>query len=290
MTRVYGQWLEDEYIKMAGKEYVSINEIQDYKFSPWKEQVLLDGTDGFQFPPNLQKDDVIKAFVNDLSRNCYFDYSHVDDRFPHLDTYIFNIQTALMQNMTANPANSNYDVRVTGTTNMTSSLMAYAFAAKGHYLDLAEAAQDAKPKIVNASGVEIEPNASDDDTYLGIERFSGTCLVAMERIFFNMAIYGDDLFQNFVPEISGDIGLFFPLSFVKRESVWTQDQVNQVFGQLVTGQKLKWAFFSLLLIFGLGFLTLTVFCGRKTYLLQKELFPASGSLLSPASDFDDREE
>jgi len=38
-----------------------------------------------------------------------------------------------MQNMTENPANENYQVKVTGTTNMTTSLNAWGFAAKGHY-------------------------------------------------------------------------------------------------------------------------------------------------------------
>ena len=51
----------------------------------------LDGSDGFQFSPDLDEDYVLKAFVNDLSRNCYFDYSHTDDRYPHLETYVFNI-------------------------------------------------------------------------------------------------------------------------------------------------------------------------------------------------------
>jgi len=118
---------------MKGKQYTSINNIEEYQYSPWKEPVLLDGTDGMQFSPALKTDDVIAAFVNDLSRNCYFDYDHNDDRYPGLDNYIFNIQYALMQNSTANPANKNYDVLVTGTTNMTSSLNAYGFAGKGHY-------------------------------------------------------------------------------------------------------------------------------------------------------------
>ena len=36
--------------------------------------------------------------------------------------------------MTANPVNENFDVRITGTSNMTSSLNAYGFVSKGHYL------------------------------------------------------------------------------------------------------------------------------------------------------------
>lgn len=87
--------------------------------------------------------------MNDLSRNCYFDYDHNDDRYPGLDNYIFNIQYALMQNYTANPANENFDVRITGSTNMTSSLNAYVFAAKGHYYDMSAEADLSKPLIMD---------------------------------------------------------------------------------------------------------------------------------------------
>jgi len=162
---------------------------------------------------------VIKAFVNDLSRNCYFNYDRTDDTFPHLETYIFNIQPELMQNFTANEANKNYDVRITGTTNMTTSTMAYSFAAKGHYYQMSDAAASSKPLIKNHNGTEILPTEEDDETYLGVERYSGVCLIAMERIFLNMAIYGDALFKDMgIPE---DNGWFFPLTFIKRESTWT---------------------------------------------------------------------
>ncbi len=108
---------------------------------------------------------------------------------------------------------------------MTTSLKAYTFAAKGHYYDLSPEADSARPTLYNKDMEELVPNQDDDDTYLGVERYSGACMVALERIFYNMAIYGDDLFQNFTPENEhfGDIGLFFPQAFVKRESVWTQD-------------------------------------------------------------------
>ena len=222
MTRTYGQWLGQEYIMMKGKQYTSINQIEEFIYSPWEEKVLLDGTDGMQFTPALKTDDVIKAFVNDLNRNCYFDYSHNDDTYPGLDNYYFAIQYALMQNKTANPANENYDVRITGTTNMTTSLNAYGFAAKGHYLQLSEEASSSVPTIVDLDGYAIVADDDNDDTFLGVEPLSGACLVALERIFFNMQLFGDDLFQNnksaAIPE---DFGYFYPLSYVKRESAWT---------------------------------------------------------------------
>ena len=118
---------------MKGAQYTSITQIEEYTYSPWEELVLLDGTDGMQFSPDLSTDDTIAAFVNDLNRNCYFDYSHKDDTYPGLDQYIFQIQYELMVNKTANPANENFDVRITGTSNMTTSLNAYGFVSKGHY-------------------------------------------------------------------------------------------------------------------------------------------------------------
>ena len=93
---------------MKGKQYTSINEIEEYIYSPWEEEVFLDGSDGFQFSPDLSTDSVIKAFVNDLSRNCYFNYQDTSDKYPGLDTYRFFIQEALMLNEDVNPVNKNF--------------------------------------------------------------------------------------------------------------------------------------------------------------------------------------
>ena len=134
MTRQYGQWLGQEYVKMKGARYTSITQIEEYLYSPWEELVLLDGTDGMQFSPDLSTDDTIAAFVHDINRNFYFDYTHSDDTYPGLDLYIFQIQNDLMVNEMVNPANKNFDVKITGTSNITTSLNAYGFVSKGHYL------------------------------------------------------------------------------------------------------------------------------------------------------------
>ena len=92
MTRTYGQWLGQEYIVMKGKQYTSLTKIEDFTYSPWREPVLLDGTDGMQFNPDQKEDEPLRAFVNDLSRNCYFDYSHTDtDTYPGLEKMVFDI-------------------------------------------------------------------------------------------------------------------------------------------------------------------------------------------------------
>ena len=70
---------------MQGTHHTSITQIEEYIYSPWDELVLLDGTDGRQFSPHLSTDDTIAAFVSDLNRNCYYDYSHSDDTYSGLD-------------------------------------------------------------------------------------------------------------------------------------------------------------------------------------------------------------
>ena len=79
--------------------------------------MLLKGTDGSQFSPELSEDDQVSVFVNDLSRNCNFDYSHKDDTYSHVDTMVYKMDLA-------NPANENYSITIDGTTNMTTTFNA----------------------------------------------------------------------------------------------------------------------------------------------------------------------
>ena len=119
--------------------------VESYFKSPWNENVLLHGTDGMQFSPDSSGDTKkINVFVNDLSRNCNFDYSHKDSSFSHIDANVYNMQLA-------NPANENYDT-IDGTTNMTSTFKAHSFATKGHYYKLSQDALSSKPIINGADG------------------------------------------------------------------------------------------------------------------------------------------
>ena len=191
-----------------------------------------------------------------------------------------------MQNETANPANANFNVKITGTTNMTSTLGAYGFAAKGHYYQMSEEAYASKPKIVDKNGQVIPTSEEVDDTYLGVEKYSGACLIAMERIFMNMVFYGDDLFQKFTPEIP-EYGYFFPLFFVNRNSKWTQQQVDNTFKPLAIAMIMKWVLFALLLALGIGFGALMVCYGLKYRKLRKEVYP-DGKGYTPLDNNDNR--
>ena len=135
-------------IMIQKKDYTSINELYNTTFSPWRDEVYLDGTDGMQFQPSLNDDVKLGAFVNDMSRNCYFDYSRDDDRYKHYTTKIYSIEESLMYNYTKSPANKNFDTYVDGTSNMTSTLNAPAFVAKGHYYELSPEVESSKCEIV----------------------------------------------------------------------------------------------------------------------------------------------
>jgi hypothetical protein len=83
-----------------------------------------------------------------------------------------------MLNMTANPSNVVFDVYVDGTSNLTSTLKAPAFASKGHFYQISPEVINSVPHIVNLQNVTILPSASVDETYLGVEQLSGVNVIA----------------------------------------------------------------------------------------------------------------
>ena len=104
------------------------------------------------------------------------------------------MQESFLEGEQTNPANANYEAKLTGTSNLTTVLNAYSFAAKGHYMNLTTDASDSTPTITNSAGLPIEPSLVDDGSFLGVERMTGTCLQTFERFFLNMVVYGDSLF------------------------------------------------------------------------------------------------
>lgn len=130
-------------------------------------------------------------FMPDLNRNVYFTYEQTNDTYANLDTFVYSLDDAVLANSTEN---ANYDIEVAGTSNLTTSLNAWSFAAKGHYYGLSDEASSAKPDIVLSDGVEVVANAVADDTFIGVESMTGVTLILKERLFFNMVVYGDDLF------------------------------------------------------------------------------------------------
>lgn len=73
-TRVYSKWLTHSWVTIVKKKYLNVDKFEYYEHSPWEDEEMLDGTDGLQFSPSLDKADVIGVFMSPLSRNIYFDH------------------------------------------------------------------------------------------------------------------------------------------------------------------------------------------------------------------------
>ena len=218
---------------MNGTQYTSLNAVEDYTFSPWAEQVALNGTDGLQFSLKLSSDDSLFTFAPDLNRNLEFTYKSTNTSYDSVETYMYYLDAACLE---SSEATANFDIVIDGISNLTTTLRASAIAAKGHYYGLSADASYAVPKIVDSTGSVIEASAEYDDTYLGVESYTGVTLISKERLFFNMVLQNDDLFQDFGPSKStskSEYGYFFPLAYRSREMVWSEAQVEDTFGALI---------------------------------------------------------
>ena len=139
--------------------------------------------------------------------------------------------------------------------------------------------------IYYSNGTQITSDADTDDTYIGVEKLTGTRLFSKERIFMNMVYKGGDIVKSSGPE--PEHGHFFPLVFLDRNSKLTQDQVNKDFKPQYVTFVMKWFIFSLLLLLGLISTGLTICYSLKYRKLHKELYPDSveDALLSMTSKY-----
>jgi hypothetical protein len=98
LTRSFAKWLDVDYITLKRKDYNTIYDLVDTCQSPWEKMLPLEGTDGFQFHPNLQEDDRLAVWVNDLGRNGYFSYLNDDtDQYDGLRMMTYQIEDSLMK-------------------------------------------------------------------------------------------------------------------------------------------------------------------------------------------------
>ena len=129
-------------IMMNGTQYATLNTVENYTYSPWAEQVPINGTDGLQFSLKLQTDDTLFTFAPDLNRNLYFTYQATNDSYANLDTYMYYLDAACLE---VSDANANFDIEIGGTSSLTTTLRAPAIAARGHYYGLSDVASSSKP-------------------------------------------------------------------------------------------------------------------------------------------------
>jgi hypothetical protein len=134
-----------------------------------------------------------------------------------------------MQDQWENPDNQKYYTEISGTSNMSTVLLAPVLASKGHYYQFADKYLNKTSILVDSNNTEIAIDPDRDDTYLGIEKISGVNVQARQRLQMNFQIKKDLLFSQLQDEF-----FVVPLVFVKRDSIMTQTQVSSILGDLYT--------------------------------------------------------
>lgn len=150
LTRTYSKWMGQQQVYIKKKDYTSLNQTNDVFFNPWNEPVEVNGTDGNQFHPDVQKDEVLVAFVNNFARTANFVYGDSDLEFysdgfhKSIEMMNFYLDPKLMQNQEKNPDNKKYNTVYDGTINLNTVLSAQAIGTKGHFMEIDDRL---KPKL-----------------------------------------------------------------------------------------------------------------------------------------------
>ena len=268
LTRQYALWQNRKEITIKRKDYKNINSTHDVYQEPWIKSVQVNGTDGNQFHPNVQKDEILAAYVSDFARTATFTYNNsIFDAYEcggsdaiEMMNYLLNEDLMHKENIENKEI---YNTQYDGTVNMNSVLGAQSIATKGHFYQLDDALKNSIPLIKNHSGNVIQTDPNVDETWLGIEKRSGVTLQARQRLQVNFMINGSStdpigLFNLFQDDI------IIPFAFVQRDSIMTNDQVSQILGQLIDANKTKLPI--LFAFIGLGLIiTICGACRFKKY-------------------------
>ena len=81
-----------------------------------------------------------------------------------IEALVYKMSDSLMQ------ISDDFNIKINGTTNMTTIFNANSFAAKGHYHGISSEVQHSQPRITGADGALIFPNEASDDSYVGVEK------------------------------------------------------------------------------------------------------------------------
>ena len=90
----------------------------------------------------------------------------------------FYLDEKEMQNQQKNPANQNYNTVYDGTINLSTVLRADSIGTKGHFYQLDAKLNESVPIIQYPNGTEITTDVNTDETWLGIERYTGVDMQA----------------------------------------------------------------------------------------------------------------
>ncbi|CAD8079287.1 unnamed protein product [Paramecium primaurelia] len=245
-----------KYALIDGLNYLNVkvpyfdgNQTTFKQFNPWNIQVACDlGTDAFSYEPQLPAQGHIGTIITDIVKNIYLDYNETID-FHGLKAYRFRNNKNTFDK---NPDYHNY--KWDGLENMTTIQNAPIMNSPTHFYN-------GDIKLQEMIEVYKHDNLTDrqwasvwDDSYVIYEPYTGVALSALLNLMVSVEYKKDVLFPC-------DNYAILPVMSLMRGANWTSEQVDETFGELKSGLKLRWTLAIIFYVIAFIFLicSMTVF-------------------------------
>jgi len=210
--------------KLVG-EFTQWNNLREIALWNSSEARKLDGTGGYVFHPNVQRHDVLRAFVAELYRSGDFVYSY-DTKVHDINLYHYVVAPYELENASTYSRNYGYSAfGKPGVLNLTAVFPENLpiFVSKPHFLD----ADQSYLQGVNG----LHPIRSIHDSFFEVEPLTGVVLHAAKRLQFNVLLKRDQRFEQLkeIPEST-----MFPWFIATEESVITKLKADEFKAELLT--------------------------------------------------------
>lgn len=206
--------------------------------NPWRDYVVLNGTDALSMNPDVSPKDILWAYLDDLFRTCSFTYNSTKN-FNKLTAHRFVLTQDTIYNSTLNNFNKVFfSDKYNGFGNLTSVFKVPMYASKPYYRDC-DNLFNARPdiKLLNITHQKSEDQDDQDlyyESWIDIEPYTGLVMRAAQKLLISAFIEKDELF-----EIDDK---FVPIYNIFRTGNFTQVATDQVLGDLFVGLTFKQVF------------------------------------------------
>jgi len=130
--------------------------------------------------------------------------------------------------------------------------------------------------MIDSQGNPIVADSKKDDIFLGMEQNSGVNIQARQRVQINFFLQNDLLFGFLQSPY-----YITPLSFIRRESIMTKEQVREILGPLYAAKTARTAGIAVLIVIG-GLLCLLA--GFMLWRWRKVLKAEEGGMLDTSQE------
>eukprot|EP00347_Sterkiella_histriomuscorum_P005750 403355411 len=221
-VKKYARWLGNENITVSNKYYANVWETQNFNQQPWTTGINIDGTDSYQFHPDISEEETLQVFNQLVSRNMPFQYTN-DDSQGYQKLKVMNYQLAdnFMKNSQFFRDNQKYRIYITNTQPLDSIYKAPVIATKGNYLNLEVNYLSKVAQIVDQNENPVYSYLPDDDSFLSVDKYSGLTLQKKFRFQLNIKMERDQMIFDNIRDLEFFI---IPYFYQKRETVLSNEQ------------------------------------------------------------------